>query len=293
MRADLLLLLTAFIWGTAFVAQKIANEKIGPATFVGARFLISALALLPFYLLERKKQKTSMARRDKCIALVVAACLLIGALLQQIGMLTTTATHAGFLTALYVVLVPFVVWLITRRRPKILVVAACLISVLGAYLLAGNGIGSSFAIGDVMMIIADFAWAIGISLVPIFLNSTNRPYFLSFLQFSITGILSLCAGFMFESVNTSAILSVWPSLLYAAIISGSIAYTMQIIGQKHTPAAEAAIILSLESVFAAIAGAIILGERLTTVAMVGCGFILCGVMLVEIGPALVRLRSRS
>ena len=293
MRADLLLLLTAFIWGTAFVAQKIANEKIGPATFVGARFLISALALLPFYLFERKKQKISMARRDKCIALIVAACLLIGALLQQIGMLTTTATHAGFLTALYVVLVPFVVWLITRRRPKILVVAACLISVLGAYLLAGNGIGSSFAIGDVMMIIADFAWAIGISLVPIFLNSTNRPYFLSFLQFSITGILSLCAGFMFESVNTSAILSVWPSLLYAAIISGSIAYTMQIIGQKHTPAAEAAIILSLESVFAAIAGAIILGERLTTVAMVGCSFILCGVMLVEIGQALVRLRSRS
>ncbi len=293
MRADLLLLLTAFIWGTAFVAQKIANEKVGPATFVGVRFLISAFALLPFFLNEQKRQKTAMTTRDICIASVVAACLFIGAMLQQIGMLTTTATNAGFLTALYVVLVPFVVWVTTRHRPKILVVAACLISVLGAYLLAGHGVGQSFAIGDAMMIVADFAWATGIALVPVFLKNTHRPYFLSFMQFGITGGLALCGGFIFETVNLSAILSIWPSILYAAIISGSIAYTLQIIGQRYTPAAEAAIILSLESVFAAIAGAAVLQERLTTVAIFGCGLILCGVVLVEIGPILFRPRTSA
>ena len=272
LRADLLLLLTAFIWGTAFVAQKIANTAMGPATFVGVRFLLSAVAMLPFMWGESRHLTSVLHRRDWLIAWVIGLCLFSGALLQQIGMFTTTATNAGFLTALYVVFVPFVVWCITRERPKRLVVLACLVSVLGAWLLAGHGVAQSWAVGD----------------APIFLNRTHRPYFLSFLQFSITGALALAGGVMFEGQNFAAALSVWPTLLYSALISGSLAYTMQIIGQKHAPAAEAALILSLESVFAAIAGALMLHEQLTVPALFGCALILTGVILVEAGPSLIK-----
>lgn len=292
LRADLLLLLTAFIWGTAFVAQKYANDVMGPSTFVGVRFLISALAIFPFMWGERGGAVAPLAKQDWLTAGIIGLCLFIGAMLQQIGMLTTTATNAGFLTALYVVLVPLMVWLLTRERPKILVAVACAVSVFGAWLLAGNGVGQSWAIGDAMMIIADLAWALGIALVPMFLNKTHRPYFLSFLQFCITGILALIGGVMFETISLHAILSAWPSILYTAIISGSIAYTMQIIAQKHAPAAEAALILSLESVFAAIAGAILLHERLSLPAMLGCALILLGVVLVEVGPMMFGKSSR-
>ena len=288
LRADLLLLLTAFIWGTAFVAQKIANTAMGPATFVGVRFLLSAVAMLPFMWGESRHLTSVLHRRDWLIAWVIGLCLFSGALLQQIGMFTTTATNAGFLTALYVVFVPFVVWCITRERPKRLVVLACLVSVLGAWLLAGHGVAQSWAVGDALVLLADLAWALGIALVPIFLNRTHRPYFLSFLQFSITGALALAGGVMFEGQNFAAALSVWPTLLYSALISGSLAYTMQIIGQKHAPAAEAALILSLESVFAAIAGALMLHEQLTVPALFGCALILTGVILVEAGPSLIK-----
>lgn len=288
LRADILLLLTALIWGTAFVAQKIANEAMGPATFVGVRFLLSAVAMLPFMWVESRRLTSVLHRRDWLIAWIIGLCLFSGALLQQVGLLTTTATNGGFLTALYVVCVPFVVWCITRERPKRLVVLACLVSVLGAWLLAGHGVAQSWAVGDVLVLLADLAWALGIALVPIFLNRTHRPYFLSFLQFSITGVLALTGGVMFEVQNFAPAISVWPTLLYSALISGSLAYTMQIIGQKHAPAAEAALILSLESVFAAIAGAFMLHERLTVPALFGCALILTGVILVEAGPSLIK-----
>eukprot|EP01037_Dinobryon_pediforme_P014008 gene14008-14126_t len=271
-RADMLLLLTALIWGTAFVAQKIANQSMGPATFVGVRFLVSSVAIAPFMLHESRGQVTVLHRRDWMIAATIGLCLFFGAMLQQVGMLTTTATNAGFLTALYVVCVPFAVWSLTRERPKTLVVLACAISVLGAYLLTDNGEAKSWAIGDVMMLIADLAWALGIAL------------------FAVTGTLALMCGLIFEDQNLKAVLSVWPAILYTAIISGSLAYTMQIVAQKYAPAAEAALILSLESVFAAIAGAILLNERLSLLATLGCALILLGVILVEVGPSLLKGR---
>eukprot|EP01037_Dinobryon_pediforme_P009552 gene9552-9628_t len=290
-RADMLLLLTAFIWGTAFVAQKVANETMGPSTFVGVRFLISAAAMVPFMVYEARRQVVALHRKDWWIALVISLCLFFGAMLQQIGMLTTTATNAGFLTALYVVCVPLVVWVLLRERPKGLVVIACAVSVLGAYLLTENGQAKTWALGDGLMLVADLAWALGIALVPVFLNRMHRPYFLSCLQFGITGTLALGCGLMFEPQNFSAVLSAWPALLYTAIISGSLAYTMQIVAQKYAPAAEAALILSLESVFAAIAGAVLLNERLSLLATLGCALILLGVVLVEVGPSLLKGRN--
>ena len=288
LRADLLLLLTAFIWGTAFVAQKYANDSMPPVTFVGARFLLSALALLPFMLYERRRETRPLSRRDWLQAVIIGLCLFTGGALQQVGLLTTSATNAGFLTALYVVLVPFMVWAIVGQRPRALVLLACAVSLAGAWLLADDGQAKHWALGDVLMVVSDLAWALAITMIGIFMQRTHRPFFLSFAQYAITAVLGLAAGLVFEPVSLAGVGTALPALLYAGLLSGAVAYTLGVIAQKHTPAAEAALIMCLESVFAALAGAVMLHERLTLPATVGCGLILLGVVLVEIGPALLR-----
>lgn len=288
LRADLLLLLTAFIWGTAFVAQKDANQSMGPITFVGARFLLSALALLPLVAYEARRAAAPLARLDWLQAGLVGLCLFAGACLQQVGLLTTTATNAGFLTALYVVIVPFMLWTLTRRRPRLLVLAACGVSILGAWLLADDGTARHWSLGDVLVTLADFAWALAIVVIGLFLERSHRPFFLSFAQYAITAVLALAAGLLLEPFRTDGVGAALPAILYAGLLSGGVAYTLQIVAQKHTPPAEAALIMCLESVFAALAGAAMLHERLTGSAALGCALILLGVVMVEAGPALLR-----
>lgn len=288
LRADLLLLLTAFIWGTAFIAQKDANTSMGPVTFVGARFLLSALALIPLAWYESKQQTAPLTRRDLAVAGAIGLCLFTGASLQQIALVTITVTSGGFLTALYVVLVPFAVWVLVRQRPRPLVVIACAISMAGAWLLADNSAARSWTSGDVLVVISDAAWAFAIALVPVFLQGAQRPFFLCLTQYAITAVLGIAAGLSVETGTLHGLISALPAILYAGLLSGGVAYTLQIVAQKHTPAAEAALIMSLESVFAALAGAVLLGDRLTLLATVGCGLILLGVLVVELGPGLLR-----
>lgn len=293
LRADLLLLITAFIWGTAFIAQKSANLTMGPVLFVGLRFLLSTVLLLPFALYESKKHTTALTRKDYLQAGIIGLCIFFGANLQQIGLVTTTATNGGFLTALYVVMVPFMVWLLTRRLPRVTVVIACIVSIVGAWLLAEKGQARTWNTGDMLVVAADVAWALAIALVAEFLQRTDRPYFLSFSQFLVTALLSLVWGLGTEPVVISGITAALPAILYAGVLSSGVAYTLQIIAQRHTPAPEAALIMSLESVFAALAGALILSERLTPLAAVGCGLILLGVAMVELGPLLFPRRKLS
>ena len=293
LRADLLLFLTAFIWGTAFIAQKDANHSMGPITFVGSRFLLSALALIPLVIYEMRRSGTALSRKDWNQAVLVGLCLFAGAALQQVGLVTTTATNAGFLTALYVVLVPFMVWGLTRARPRALVLVACLISIAGAWLLTDDGTARHWELGDVLVVLADFAWALAITVIGDFLQRTHRPFFLSFAQYSITAVLGLVAGLIFEPFSPAGFAAATPAILYAGLLSGGVAYTMQIVAQRYTPPAEASLIMCLESVFAALAGALMLHERLTITAGVGCGLILLGVIMVETGPALMRYVNRA
>ena len=288
LQADLLLLLTAFIWGTAFVAQKYANDSMPPITFVGARFLISAVALLPFMIYEARRATAPLSRRDWLQALIVGLCLCAGSSLQQTGLLTTSATNGGFLTALYVVIVPFMFWAVSGQKPRALVLLACAISIYGAWLLADDGQAKHWRLGDILMVVSDFAWALAITLIGVFLQRTHRPYFLSFMQYAVTAALAVPAGFLFESPSLAGtVTALWP-LLYAGLLSGGVAYTFGVLAQKHTPPAEAALIMCLESVFAAVAGAVMLHERLTLTATIGCALILLGVVLVETGPMLLR-----
>jgi len=292
LRADLMLLLTAFIWGTAFIAQKDANHSMGPITFVGLRFLLSALALIPLALYEKRRAAAAQAkpftRRDWVQTLIVGLCLFSGGALQQVGLVTTTATNGGFLTALYVVIVPFMVWGMTRQRPRGLVIAACAVSIWGAWLLTDDGSARHWEKGDLLVVVADFAWALAITVIADFMQRTHRPFFLSFAQYCITAVLGLGLGLIFEPVSLPGIGLAMPAILYAGLLSGGVAYTLGIVAQKYTPPSEAALIMCLESVFAALAGAVMLHERLTLTAGVGCALILLGVVMVEMGPALLR-----
>lgn len=284
LRADLMLLLGTLIWGTTFIAQKHANDSMGPLTFVGVRFLLSCLALAPFALFEARQ--TTAARLnagDIRLATLIGLCLFAGASLQQMGLVSTTATNGGFLTALYVVFVPVIVWALTGVKPRAILIAACIFSVTGAWLLTVQGPLQSWNWGDALVLIADIAWATQISLAPIFLKGTHRPLFLAFIQYGIVAALGLFAGWAFEPAPVD-FHSAIPSILYAGLLSGGVAFTLQILAQQYTPAPEAALIMSLEAVFAALAGAALLSEQFTPAAVLGCVLILLGVALVEVGP---------
>jgi drug/metabolite transporter (DMT)-like permease len=292
LRADLLLLLAALIWGTAFVAQKIGNGAIGPFHFVAGRFVLSAVLLAPFAWREAGSAGP-MTRGNRMLAIGIGAVLFGGATAQQIGLMTTTVSNAGFITSLYIAFVPFVAWLILRTAVRPLVLAAVVVSLGGAWLLAdngqtANGEAARLSGGDLLVAVSAVLYAFHIVLVSIFLKRTHRPYFLSFTQYSVTAAIAAAVGLAIEPFDWQAAQGALPTVLYAGVLSGGVGYTLQIVAQRYTPATEAALIMSLESVFAAVAGAVLLDERLTLPALAGCGLILMGVVMVEVIPALPR-----
>jgi len=293
LRADFLLLMAALIWGTAFVAQKTSVASVPALQFVAGRFLLSALLLAPLARREAVTAGVRLRRHDVKLALLIGFVLLAGAVIQQVGLKTTSVTNAGFITSLYIAFVPFVARVVsgTKLRPSVL--GAVAISLAGAWLLANHGQAERLTIGDLLTMGAAGLFALHIVLVSKFSMSCHRPYFLSFMQTAVTASAAALMVAPFEPVNWSAIREAFPAIAYAGLVSGGIGYTLQIVGQRHTPAAEAALIMSLESVFAALAAAVLLGERLPFLGAVGCGLILFGVVMVEIGPALPWRRSKS
>ena len=291
-RADALLLLVALLWGTTFVAQKLGGTNVGPLAFVSVRFLAATLFLLPIAVWEARRSTVRLSRRDLAGGAAIGACLCAAALLQQTAMASTSATNAGFLTAVYMVLVPFVAWLVTRRPPRALVLLACAVALYGAWLLAGNAAGRGaddghWSRGDILVLVSDLIWAVHITLIAQFRGIASRPMLLSTLQCAITGIVALPFALVWQPVSFDDVMGGLPAILYAGIVSSGIAFTLQIVAQRHTPPAEAALIMSLESVFAAIAGAVFLGEVLTLRAAAGALLIMLGVVMVETSPLLL------
>jgi drug/metabolite transporter (DMT)-like permease len=285
--ADGLLLFTAFLWGVTFVAQKYATATMPALAFVAARFAVSAAALALFALWDFRRKPHVPNRDEWRLALVIGLALFFGTTLQQAGIETTSATNAGFPTACYVVLTPFVVWALTGARPRVIIVGAGFISLIGAWLLASGGLGPP-NVGDALVLLADFSWATVIALTPIFLARLGRPLLLAFVQYTVcAGLAGLCSA-LFESVPPGALVATLPTILFAGIVSGALAYTIQIFAQAHTPPAEAALILALEGVFAALAGALLLSERLTAIGALGCVLILAGALAAEVGPLFKR-----
>ncbi|MBN7762972.1 DMT family transporter [Nitratireductor aquibiodomus] len=290
-QANLLLLLAGAMWGMGFVAQSTAMDAIGPFLFIGLRFAIACLSVLPVALWESRRSTASLTILDKRNFVVIGVLLFAGMAAQQVGLLTTTVTNSGFLTGLYVVMVPFLAVLLFRQWPHQIVWPAALSALAGIWLLSGAG-KVSLQIGDWLTILCALFWALQVIMIGRSASHTGRPVTLSVTQFGVTAVIALAIASFIEPIDLAAIRIALPEILYAGVFSGGIAFTLQVIGQRYTTAPQAAIFLSTEAVFAALFGAIFLGERLPPLGLAGCGLIFAAILAVEIVPA-IRSRRRS
>lgn len=300
LRANLTLLLAAMIWGSTFVVQKIAfmgedggaadaDAAVGPFAFTGARFLLGALVVLPLALRERRRAARPLDRWDALGFVLCGLALFTGSFTQQIGIIYTSVTNAGFLTGLYVPMVPVLALLLFRHWPHWAVWPAAVGCVIGTYLLNGGTL-TRFAAGDLWVLGGAVFWALHVTFVGIFVARCHRPLALACVQFLTVGLAGLAAGAVVEQPSLAAFADIGFEVLWAGFMSVGIAFTLQVIGQRHTHPAAAAIILSSEMMFAALSGAIFLGERLGPAQLGGGAFILAGILAVELAPFLRRPR---
>ena len=278
-RATLILLCAAAIWGLAFVAQRVGMDHLGPFTFNGIRFALGGLSLLPLiWFFRRQPPVASPAGRLPVLPTGVIAGLILftAASLQQVGILDTTAGKAAFITCLYIVLVPLA-GLLMKRRISRSVWLGCGLSLAGLYLLC---IREDFTIGqgDLLELIGALFWTVHI----LYIDQVSRrvdTLKLAAIQFATCAALSLLVALAIETFTLESILQAGVPILYGGIGSVGIAYTLQIIGQKNASPAHAALILSMETVFAAIGGFLLLGEILGARELTGAGLMLAGMVL--------------
>lgn len=288
LRGGAMLMLTALIWGTAFVAQSVGMDYLGPCAFTAVRNFIGCVALLPVIALASRlrsgaqPEEAAPAPGKKALFGWGAACgLLLGGatLLQQAGMQTASAGKAGFLTALYIVIVP-VLGIFLGRRPGLKVWIGVVLALVGAYLLSVKG-GAGIASGDLLVIASAVVFSLHILVidsVPAGVDGVR----LSCVQFLVAGAFALVLALFLESFTWRDILSAWVPLLYTGVVSSGVGYTLQILGQRTVNPTVASLILSLESVFAALAGWAILGQALSLRELFGCALVFVAVILAQL-----------
>lgn len=277
-----MLLLTAFIWGIAFVAQSVGGDAVGGFTFQGVRNLIGALVLLPVIAVtERGKKKVQEDRKTLLMGGICCGILLcIAGNLQQIGIADTTVGKAGFITAMYILIVP-VLGIFLKKKAGFKVWIGVLLGAVGLYLLCMNGESFSMGKGDVLVLACSFVFSLHILVIDHFSPKVNGVK-LSCIQFFVCGVISMILAFVFEKPSVQGILTGWLPILYAGALSCGVGYTLQIIGQKNMDAAVASLILSLESVFSVLAGWVILHQTLTGRELFGCLFMFAAIILAQL-----------
>jgi drug/metabolite transporter (DMT)-like permease len=288
-RANILLLAAGAIWGLGFVAQSSAMSSIGPFMFVAVRFLIAALTVLPLAAREARNAPGKLERSDYFGYVFIGLLLFAGAAFQQIGIMTTSVTNSGFLTGLYVVMVPFLAVVLFWQWPHPVVWPCAMTALAGIYLLSGGKL-EGLAIGDWLTVACAAFWALQIIFINRIAIRSGRPIMLALVQFIVCGVLGLIIALATERIELFAMLAAAPEILFAGIFSSGIAFTLQAVGQRFTTAPQAAIMLSSEALFAAVFGAFILGERISFQGAIGCALIFVAMIAVELVPA---LRSRA
>jgi len=283
--AALLLIVCTMLWGFAFIAQKSAMDSMGPLTFAGVRYLLGGLLVLPLALREKRRQTKALTLRQWMLIVVMSLVFFMGSWLQQTGLATTTATNAGFLTGLYVFFVPVLGFLMFRTRPHPIIYACVPLALVGIYFLNGGGL-ASFNGGDGLIVISAVFWALHVILLGLIARETGLPIFISAVSFLIAGVVALSFAFVHETPTLEGISAGWIEIAYAGVLSTAVAFTFQAIGQQYVPPANAAIILSAESLFAALGGALLLGERLPPVGYAGAALIFIAILAVEALPPL-------
>ena len=280
LRANLLLLLTACIWGFGFIPQRIAMDHMGPYFFNALRFLLGALSLLPIcWILRKKKVETKAAGGGKqfwALGGIIGCILFGGAALQQVGLQYTTAGKAGFITGLYLVIVPIIGFFL-RQRIGSLTVFGAILATGGLYFLSVKE-GFAMGKGDALMLVGALFWAVHVQVVG-HASKKVDPLRLALLQYVICSALNFIVALSVEDIALQSIADTYDFILYSGIISGGIAYTLQIVAQKHVEPSRAAIIMSLEAVFALYGGWLLLDESLSGRELSGCVLMFAGMML--------------
>jgi drug/metabolite transporter (DMT)-like permease len=291
-QANLVLLLAAAIWGGGFVAQSTAMNAIGPFWFIGLRFAVAAIVVLPFVWLEARKAAAPIERRHFGTFLLVGLALFGGAATQQVGILTTTVTNSAFITGLYVVFVPLIAVVFLKRPPHWIVWPAALMALAGIFLLSGGAL-SHLTGGDLLTVICAVFWALQITLAGAALTATGRPLALSAVQFAVTAVAGIAVAIVVEPISFSVISSTIWEILYVGVFSSGLAFALQLIGQRYTTASQAAIFLSSEALFGASLGALLLGETISPIGYLGCALMFTAMLMVEVVPEVMRRRSIS
>jgi len=280
-------LLCTFIWGTTFIAQDTGMDDIGPFTFNAVRFFVGFLAILPLVFLFETKKYSFEFKKDKKLLLrltiIIGFSLFFGSALQQVALLYTDVANAAFFTIFYVPLVPIIVFIFRKKKIHWSVWPSVCLCLIGGYLLT-NFFDATVRLGDSLVILGALFWSFHIIYTDIFIKKFNLPLTLGAAQTMIVALLSFIVGLIYEEFILKNILKEIIPILYAGILSGGFAFVLQIYAQKNISPAPAAIIFSLEGVFATIAAWIILSQILEINNILGCIFILCGVLISQLVP---------
>ena len=284
-RANILMLIATLIWGTAFVSQTTGMGAIGPFTFSFGRFFFAFLTVMPFAIyLERKNISKILTDRTKVYLCIATGFFLFGGMgLQQYALQKSMISNAAFISTLYVPFVGIISRFIIKKQVNWIVWIAILLCLYGSYLLSSNQ-SIEMQKSDSLLFIAALFFALHIICIDIFMKKLNSPFLFGSIQYFIVFILSMILAFTWEDPKLSNMQIEWFEILYTGIFSAGIGYTLQIIAQHKVNPAPAAIILSMESVFAAIAGWILLNQVLDTQKILGCIAIFVGVIIVQIVP---------
>ena len=290
--AVLLLLLATMLWGFAFIAQKSAMASVGPLTFAAVRYLLGGVVILPLALWEYRRRGKPLGRGDWGLVLLLSLVFFMGSWLQQAGLAHTTVTNGGFLTSLYVLFVPLFAFVALRSPPNPIIWAGVPLALLGIYYLNGGGL-DRFNFGDLLIVGCAAFWAVHVLMLGHVARRTGLPVFVSAVSFLLAGLVATGGAFASEAPSLQGIAGAWVQIAYAGVMSTAVAFTLQAVGQQYVPPANAAIILSAESLFAALGGALLLGERLPPIGYAGAALIFVAIVLVEVVPALVARRPAA
>jgi len=284
-------LLCTFIWGTTFIAQDTGMDNIGPFTFNAVRFFVGFLAIVPLvFLFEVKKFKTEFKLDFKTFAtlsFLIGLSLFLGSALQQVALLYTDVANAAFFTIFYVPMVPIIIFLFKKKSIHWSVWPSVILCLIGGYLLT-NFYDATVRLGDTLVVLGALFWSTHIIFTGIIVTKYNLPLTLGAIQTLLVALFSFVIGFIYEEFIIENILNEIDSILYAGILSGGFAFVLQIYAQKNITPAPAAIIFSLEGVFATIAAWFLLNQILGINNLLGCFFILCGVLLSQLLPLIKR-----
>jgi drug/metabolite transporter (DMT)-like permease len=284
LNADLALLLAAAVWGIAFLFQKSATGHIGPLAFIAARCAVAAVALAPFAWQEARGARLPAGRGLPAIAMLGGVTFLIAAWLQQAGIATATVTNTGFLTALYVVITPLFAWGSSGKVPSAIVWPAIALSALGTWLL-GGGTLEAFSSGDLLVALSAVFWAAHVVITGR-AAALGRPMGFTAAQFMVVTALALLGATALETTSIEGLAAAANDIAYVGLLSTALTFTILTVALRYTPPSEAAVILSTDTVFAALAAYLVLGEQLVGPAWLGACLILLAILLVQLAPAL-------